>query len=84
MPDPREFFPDGSEHTETPDTIRDDFDRNGMSKERYNELMDNPQLPLTEGEIRVGWYWSPAWDGLLVHKTWHEARFDYPTEGEMP
>lgn len=81
MPDPRDFFPDGSDHA---DTSRDDFDRNGMSKERYTELMDNPQLPLTEGEIRVGWYWSPAWDGLLVHKTWHEARFDYPTEGEMP
>lgn len=81
MPDPRDFFPDGSDHA---DTSRDDFDRNGMSKERYNELMDNPQLPLTEGEIRVGWYWSPSWDGLLIHKTWHEARFDYPTEGEMP
>jgi len=84
MPDPREFFPDGLEHTESPDTTRDDFDRNGMCKERYDELMDNPQFSLTEGEIRAGWYWSPSWDGLLIHKTWHEARFDYPTEGEMP
>ena len=80
-PDPRDFFPDGSEHT---DTTRDDFDRNGMSVERYDELMDNPQLPLTEGEIRVGWYWSPSWDGMLIHKSWPEARFDYPAEGEMP
>ena len=80
-PDPRDFFADGSEHS---DTARDDFDRNGMSAERYDELMDNPQLPLTEGEIRVGWYWSPSWDGMLVHKSWPEARFDYPAEGEMP
>lgn len=63
---------------------RDSFDRNGMSEERYRELMDNSEAALTEGEMRVGWYWSPAWDGLLVHKTWHEARFDYPAEGEMP
>ena len=68
------------------------FDCNGMSAERYNELMENTELLLTEEELRAGWYWSPAWDGLLVHKTWHEARFDYwdearfdyPQQEEMP
>lgn len=67
----------------TPDP-RDLFDRNGMCQERYNALMENGELLLTDGEVRAGWYWSPAWDGMLVHRTWDEARFDYPTEEEIP
>ena len=57
-----------------------DWDRHGMTETRYDQLMDNDTLQLTEGELRDGWYWSPSWDGMLVHKTWSEARFDYPTE----
>lgn len=59
---------------------RDLFDRNGMTVDRYDQLMNNPELVLTEGELRVGWYWSPSWDGMLVHKTWPEAKFDFPEE----
>ena len=62
------------------DKNQDMFDRNGMTVERYDELMNNPELRLTEGELRVGWYWSPSWDGLLIHKSWPEAKFDYPDE----
>jgi hypothetical protein len=62
------------------DSIQDMFDRNGMTVERYDQLMNNPELPLTDGEVRVGWYWSPSWDGMLVHKSWPEAKFEYPDE----
>lgn len=57
-----------------------DWDRHGMTETRYDQLMDNGTLQLTEDELRNGWYWSPSWDGMLVHKTWSEARFDYPME----
>lgn len=57
-----------------------DWNRHGMTETRYDQLMDNGALQLTEDELRNGWYWSPSWDGMLVHKTWSEARFDYPTE----
>lgn len=47
----------------------------GMSDERYNELMNNLDLKLTEGEIRVGWLWCRAFDGLLIHKSWKEYEY---------
>lgn len=81
MPDDAlDYFRNMRDDGATGDNLADLFDRNGMTPERYNDLMDNPHLKLTEGELRVGWYWSPAWDGMLVHKTWDEAKFDYPDE----
>jgi len=62
----------------------DEFSGTGMCEERYDALMNNPELTLTAGEQRAGWYWSPAWDGMLVHRSWAEARYDYPTTEEMP
>ena len=79
MPDDAlDYFRNMRDDGATGINLADLFDRNGMTPERYNDLMDNPELKLTEGELRVGWYWSPAWDGMLVHKTWEEAKFDYP------
>jgi len=78
--DPIDYFKNLRADGASEDNTQDVFDRNGMTIERYDELMNNPELRLTEGELRVGWYWSPSWDGLLVHKSWHEAKFDYPDE----
>jgi hypothetical protein len=55
-----------------------------MTETRYTQLMDDTTLQLTGDELRDGWYWSPSWDGMLAHKTWDEARYDYPTTEEMP
>lgn len=63
---------------------RDCFSGNGMTETRYTQLMDDTTLQLTVDELRDGWYWSPSWDGMLAHKTWDEARYDYPTTEEMP
>jgi len=60
------------------------WDCHSMTEARYDQLMDNTTLQLTGDELRDGWYWSPSWDGMLVHKTWHEARFDYPSETQTP
>ena len=62
----------------------DAFSGTGMCEERYNALMNSTDLTLTAGEQRAGWFWSPAWDGLLVHRSWPEARYDYPNGEEMP
>jgi len=61
-----------------------DWDCHGMTEMRYDQLMGDTTLQLTGDELRDGWYWSPSWDGMLVHKTWHEARFDYPSETQTP
>ncbi len=61
-----------------------DWDCHGMIETRYDQLMDDTTLQLTGDELRDGWYWSPSWDGMLAHKTWDEARYDYPTTEEMP
>ena len=55
-----------------------------MTETRYDQLMGDTTLQLTGDELRDGRYWSPSWDGMLVHKTWHEARFDYPSETQTP
>jgi hypothetical protein len=78
--DPIDYFKNLRTDGASEDNTQDAFDRNGMTVERYDELMNNPELRLTEGELRVGWYWSPSWDGLLIHKSWPEAKFDYPDE----
>jgi hypothetical protein len=41
--------------------------------------MNNPETNLTQGEIRAGWSWSNAFDGLLIHRTWPEAKYDNET-----
>ena len=38
-----------------------------MDKKRYNELMTNLELKLTEEEIKEGWHFCCEWDGLLIH-----------------
>ncbi|MNN77775.1 hypothetical protein D3C81_1942690 [compost metagenome] len=48
----------------------------GMTEERYCELFNNIDLELTTEERENGWYWSVAFDGLLVHKSWPEAEYD--------
>lgn len=37
-----------------------------MTKERYNELMDNQDLSLDIDEQREGWHFCNEFDGLLV------------------
>ena len=78
--DPLNWFRNLPDLVPTREGIQDMFDRNGMTVERYDQLMNNPELPLTDGELRVGWYWSSSWDGMLIHKSWPEAKFDYPDE----
>lgn len=78
--DPLDWFRNLRADGAAGDNIQDMFNRNGMTVERYDHLMNNPELLLTDGEVRVGWYWSPSWDGMLVHKSWPEAKFDYPDE----
>jgi hypothetical protein len=57
----------------------DAFQGTGMCEERWQHLMNNPETNLTQGEIREGWSWSNAFDGLLVHRTWPEAKYDNET-----
>lgn len=38
-----------------------------MTKERYNELMNNVDLVLTEEELQQGWRFCSGWDFLLVN-----------------
>lgn len=44
-----------------------------MSNERYQELMDNPNLWLTAEEIEAGWHFCCEWDYLLIHPSHPEA-----------
>lgn len=37
-----------------------------MTPERYNALMDNEDLELTEDEMLEGWHFCMDWDFLLV------------------
>ena len=37
-----------------------------MTNERWNQLMDNDDLLLTEEEIKEGWHFCNEFDGLLV------------------
>ena len=48
----------------------------GMTNERYGELYNSIDLLLTPEEIEAGWFFSDAFDGLLIHKSWPEAEFD--------
>lgn len=47
-----------------------------MNRERYMELAKNPELKLTEEEIREGWFFCNCeWDGMLIHDSHVEAEF---------
>lgn len=37
-----------------------------MTKERYREFRDNPELNVTKEEFNKGWHFCCEWDGLLV------------------
>ncbi len=38
-----------------------------MDAGRYEQLMKDEKLQLTEEEIKKGWHFCWDWDGLLVH-----------------
>lgn len=45
-----------------------------MTKQRYNELMKNPELKLTPEEYKNGWHFCYEWDELLIHISWKEFK----------
>ena len=45
-----------------------------ITKERYNQLMNDPSEKLTLEEIKEGWHFCNDWDGLLIHK--NDQEFD--------
>ncbi len=45
---------------------------NVMTQERYCQLMENDELPLTTEEINLGWHFCHEFDGLLVGPEMHE------------
>lgn len=45
-----------------------------MNKDRYNELMNDPNSRLTDEEIAEGYHFCLEWDGLLIHRDDPEAR----------
>lgn len=47
----------------------------GMTESRWTKLMADG-MGLTPEEELAGWYFSYAWDGLLLHRDWAEAKFD--------
>lgn len=57
----------------------DPFQGTGMCRERWEHLMNHLEFELTEGEVGAGWFWSNAFDGMLVHRTWPEAKYDIET-----
>lgn len=38
-----------------------------MTNERYQQLMKDNSLPLTEEEMSQGWHFCPEWDFLLIN-----------------
>lgn len=56
--------------------MNDPVESNGMTKDRYRELSNNITLDLTEEERQLGWFFSDAFDGLLVHESWPEAKYE--------
>jgi len=45
-----------------------------MTKERYNEIM-NDNSELTEEEMKRGWHFCQEWDRLLIHPSMKEADY---------
>jgi len=46
-----------------------------MTEERYNALMGDLELELTDDERREGWHWCWEFDGLLVGPGMGEQQF---------
>jgi hypothetical protein len=46
-----------------------------MTQERWQALMNDQSLNLTEAEIKEGWHWCHEFDGLLVGPGMGEAEF---------
>lgn len=46
-----------------------------MTKERWQELMKNDEIPLTPQEIVEGWHFCAGWDALLIQPGMKEAEF---------
>jgi len=38
-----------------------------MIEERWNMLMEDEQLNLTDEELKQGWHFCNSFDGLLIH-----------------
>jgi hypothetical protein len=36
-----------------------------VTEQRYNQLMADPELALTDVEMSEGWHWCNSFDGLL-------------------
>lgn len=47
---------------------------NGMSLNRWKELMDDESKELTSDEQQKGWHFCTEWDGLLIHPSDEESR----------
>ena len=60
-------------------TLKEKYEIGGMTYKRYGELFDDINLDLTLEEKEAGWYFSDEFDGLLIHKSWPEADFDWGT-----
>jgi hypothetical protein len=46
-----------------------------MTNERYKELWENYEAPLTQEEINEGWHFCVEWDGLLIGPGMDEMDF---------
>jgi hypothetical protein len=46
-----------------------------MDDKRWQELMDNDDLRLTDQEIKEGWHFCPEFDGLLIGPGMDECMF---------
>ena len=49
------------------------FVKHGMTQERFDFLMqpfddEDFIVMLTAAELKNGWHWCDAWDGLLIHR----------------
>jgi hypothetical protein len=49
-----------------------EFIKHGMTQERFDFLMqpfddEDFIVMLTAKELKNGWHWCDAWDGLLIH-----------------
>jgi hypothetical protein len=49
-----------------------------MTKERFEELMDNTDLKLTNAEWREGWHFCDEFDGLLRNNAEDNEGVEHP------
>ena len=45
-----------------------------ITQERYTSLMKG-EGTLTQEEKAGGWHFCWEWDGMLIHRTWVEAKY---------